>query len=138
MSACFLGSSLDLQKQSTCSPLSVKHCKFSGAFLWWHASSNTFSTEAFFCFMLHKQIPKEGFHHIWPFLGPSKNEVFKITCSNIHRSDSNEARSLQQTQPAASRKMRKREKTKKIKCTGYNLRLPAMACSSISGKRNYK
>lgn len=75
--------------------------------------------------MLQKQIPREGFHHIWPFLGLSKNEVLKRTCSNIHRSDSNVARTLGQTQPAASWKMRKGEKTKKIKCTRLLLPSPA-------------
>ena len=78
------------------------------------ASSNTSSTKAFFFFMLQKQIPREGFPHIWPFLGLRKTEVLKITSSNIHRFDINVARNLGWIEPAVSWKMKK---TEQIKCS---------------------
>lgn len=66
-----------------------------------------------------------------PSLGLSKNEVLKITSSNIHRSDSNVARSLGQRRPATSQKMRKGEKTEKISAQGHQLHLPATAPPSL-------
>ena len=110
----FPGSSPDFQKQSTCSPLSVNYRGVGAVFLVVSVLHQTLLAPRHFFFMLQKQIPREGFPHIWPFLGLRKTEVLKITSSNIHRFDINVARNLGWMEPAVSWKMKK---TEQIKCS---------------------
>lgn len=72
-----------------------------------------FSTKAEIYFLCcKKQASREIFFLTWsiPWLG--RKEVFRITISNMHRSDLNGARSLGQMGSAASRKMSKGRKQK--------------------------